>query len=150
MRIALLGIAILTLIVPAGLCEDNFSSEKELVSLRRKISELENMCTPKKGTMKKEVEAIFGEGEPASSDKLTKVVSPDSPYRSYKLCEDGVLVVHYMDNKVSTANYSNPHSTKGRVLGRAVPIEEQLREARHRLEQMEAIYKAYMEKRPKR
>lgn len=123
------------------------SHKKLLQSLEKRIEEIEKRCTPGCGTTKEDVEIIFGTGEPASNSKITpKVISQDSPYRTYRLCENGVLLVHYREDKVSQANYLNPYSTKGLPLGNEIPIEVKINEAKQRLKQMQTIEEEYLKK----
>lgn len=133
------------LMVTVGYCQAPLSSQEDFSLFRKKISEIENRCTPQTGTSRQEVERIFGEGNPASNKKLG-VIESDSPYRSYVLCVDGTLFVQYSNDKVVSAHYLDPFAAKGRPLGVKIPIEEELQEAKHRLKQMEMIETVYSRK----
>ncbi|MFH1360909.1 MAG: hypothetical protein ABIJ41_07780 [Candidatus Omnitrophota bacterium] len=145
MRKIILIIILSFTVVSIGYCQENLAPQEELVLLRKKIAEIESQCTPQKGTPKEEVERIFGKGKPAHIGKLPDyTVTPDSPNRSYELCKDGVLLVHYKDWRVQWAHYIDPYSVKGRF--KKPSIEEQLQEARPRLKQLETIQVAYLKR----
>jgi hypothetical protein len=144
--IACMTTALLALLVG---CAGPASPSNRIAQLQRKVREIEEQCAPQKGTSQQEVEAIFGSGTPLpkSPSKMPPKDLPtaDSPRRTYKLCENGTLVVRYdSDWNVLHANYPNPYSTKGRPIGAPdLTKEQQLHELEPRFKQMESILKAY-------
>jgi len=140
------------MLAPLVGCAISVSPSKRISELQSAILIIEQQCIPKTGTPRQDVESLFGSGTPlpkAPSKLPTKNPPPiDSPRRAYKLCENGTLVVQY-DSKwnVLHANYPNPYSTKGRILGRKQTDEQLINELEPRLKQMEAILKAYKKRR---
>jgi hypothetical protein len=136
------------------LCANIFATEKEekeLLALRARIDELEKWCAPARGTSRDALEIFFGKGKPSFAGKIPpKNLSEDSPYRTYRLCKDGVLFVRYENNKVQFAHYIDPYSIKGSPLNigqKKRPVAGRLIEARNRLSQMKVIFKEYLKKR---
>jgi hypothetical protein len=127
------------------------NAEKELKTLEAEIKKLELACTPSPGTSKEDVEKIFGKGKIAVNSKIKPQKIPeDSPFRSYVLYKNGVLWVRYSENnKVESAHYLNPYSTKGRPIGYKEPLIQRLSSARERLAQMKIILQEYLKKRDK-
>ena len=98
------------------------SRTKQTAVIKDEISKIEAQCVPKKNTSKKEVELIFGDGQPlpptVSKLQQNGLIPYNSPRRAYKLCEDGLLTVRYNSEwKVLHASYANPFSIKGRPFG---------------------------------
>ncbi len=141
-------IILILLIGTSGFGQSQLTPEEKITLLRKKISDIESSCTPKEGTSKEEVERIFGEGKPAPDtiSKLPTTTTPDSSNLSYELYKGGVLLVRYKDDKVYLAGYLDPYAAKGRPAGVEVPVEEQLQEVKHRLQQMEVIHSVYLKR----
>ena len=142
-KILIITVALLVSI--SSFAQENL--EEQLKYLQTQIEKIEKRCTPQAGMAKEEVERIFGIGKPASNNKIPpKVIPPDSPYRSYQLCENGILFVCYAANKVQWAHYINPYSTKSIPLGHEIAIETKINEAKQRLKQLQLIEKEYLKK----
>lgn len=118
--------------------------EPSLAAMEAEIERLERECVPAKGVSRKEVEARFGAGEPAVVSKVHVEAPADSPYREYRFCEDGVLGVRFDEEwRVSSANFHDPYSLKGRPVGKATSAELREGELRPRLAQMKRIREEY-------
>lgn len=140
------------MLAPLAGCATSVSPSNRISELQSSIQTIEQRCVPKAGTSRQDVESLFGSGTPlpkAPSKLPTKNPPPiDSPRRAYRLCENGTLVVRYDSEwNVLHANYPNPYSTKGRIPGRKQTDERLINELEPRLEQMEAILKAYKKRR---
>ena len=114
--------------------------------LRKEIARIEAMCTPARGTTRQEVEAQFGPGKPTFDGKVTtEQPAPEtSPIRRYTFGTNETLYVYYeTDWKVRWAHFDDPYTPKGRPGFQAIPPEQEIRELRHRLKQVEHILAEY-------
>ncbi|MHC4169270.1 MAG: MSCRAMM family protein, partial [Planctomycetota bacterium] len=113
--------------------------------LEAEIREIESLCAPAKGTLRHAVERRYGKGIAVSSaDDPSEVDDPASRYRVYEFFENESLLVCYDGEslaEVISARYVDPRSLKGRD---GPPTdEEQLRELKPRLKQMQRILAEY-------
>ena len=92
--------------------------DPQLKKIERDIEEIQAACIPKVGTSKASLDKALGQGTP-SGEALRKlpligeVIAESSPRNDhildYKVCKNGVLVVHYDKNwKVKEASYVDP------------------------------------------
>ena len=127
-------------LVPTSACPYRLKSD--FLSIKN-----EKRCTPGVGTKKEDVKKIFRKGKPAANSKIPpKVIPEDSPYRTYELSKNGTLFVCYAGNKIKWAHYINPYSIKGIPIGKDLPVDQKISEAKKRLNQMEIILKEYLRK----
>ena len=132
--------------------DDPKPSQVEL--LARAIGKLEATCTPAAGSSRKDVEKIFGAGQPIHRDdvrmtveELKRAPTAESRFWKYDLCENGELHVRYdgaTNSVVESAHYVNPYQENGPA---RIPTDSEILAGQvKRLEQITVILDAFVKR----
>lgn len=118
-------------------------TEEGVTEIEEQIRKEESAFLPLPGTSRAEVERRHGAGRPTVASKGPAPAPPDSRLVVYEVGIVGVFLVQYdRSGSVSFAHVTDSTSSKGLLIGSALPLDQRHREATLHLEHVRRVRQA--------